>query len=295
MGEGHVEALAGLDRQAHTDQPGAGDVERGGLGVECEEAQVDRTGEDAVELVECGDGDRTLLALLAALGAVLGRRRGDLADAGGQGLEAVGVEELEQRLGVEGLAAQLVQAQRQGGVGVEADQAVGEPRLVGVQGQHLAALGLLDLVEVGEQAFERAVFGQELGRTLGADAGHAGHVVGGVADECQRVADQLGADAELLDHLGPPDGLLLHRVPHGDPVGHELHQVLVRGDDGDGLAGFPRLLGVGGDQVVGLEALDVDDRQAEGAGGLAHQLELGDELRWEPPRGWPCTGRRAGS
>ena len=38
------------------------------------------------------------------------------------------------------------------------------------------------------------------------------------------------------------------------------------------------VLGVGGDQVVGLVALDVDHRQAEGAGGLADQRELRDEL-----------------
>ena len=118
---------------------------------------------------------------------------------------------------VERLAAQLVQAERDGGVGVEADQAVGQSRLLGVGLEDLAALGLLDPVEVGEDAFERAELGQELGGVLGADAGDAGDVVGGVADQRQGVADQLRADAEALDHLGAADRLLLHRVPHGDP------------------------------------------------------------------------------
>ena len=116
----------------------------------------------------------------AAVG--LGRGR-DLADAGGQRLEAVGVQELEQGLRVERLAAQLVQAERDRGLVVEADQAVGQARLVGVGLQHLAPLGLLDLVEVRKHALERAELGQQLGRVLRADAGHARHVVGGVADQ----------------------------------------------------------------------------------------------------------------
>ena len=36
MGQRDVEALAGLDREADADQPGAPDVERGGLGVDRE-------------------------------------------------------------------------------------------------------------------------------------------------------------------------------------------------------------------------------------------------------------------
>jgi hypothetical protein len=54
----------------------------------------------------------------------------------------------------------------------------------------------------------------------------------------------------------------------------ELHQILVAGNDGD-VPPAPRgCLGIGGDQVVRLQAVLLDARQAESARGIADQREL---------------------
>ena len=99
-----------------------------------------------------------------------------------------------------------------------------------------------------------------------------------VADQRLHLDHLVGRHAELLDHLGDADLLVLHRVVHDDAVVHELHQVLVGRHDGDvraDLAGLPR---IGGDQVVGLEAEHFQARNVERAHRLADQRELRDEI-----------------
>ncbi len=58
----------------------------------------------------------------------------------------------------------------------------------------------------------------------------------------------------------------------------QLHQVLVGGDDRHVAAGGQRLLGVGGDQVVGLVAVLLDAGDVEGLDGVADQRELRHQL-----------------
>ena len=77
---------------------------------------------------------------------------------------------------------------------------------------------------------------------------------------------------------GTLDLAVLHRVVHRHRRADELHQILVGRDDGGvaaGLAGEPR---IGGDQIVGLEALHLDAGQVEGARRLADQAELRDQI-----------------
>ena len=61
-------------------------------------------------------------------------------------------------------------------------------------------------------------------------------------------------------------------------VDDELHQILVGRDDGEAGARLARHAGIGRDQIVGLEAGHFDDGDAEGAGGIAHQRELRDQI-----------------
>ena len=142
----------------------------------------------------------------------------------------------------------------------------------------LAALDLLDLLGAGEQRIEVAVFRQELGSGLGADAGNARDVVGAVAGQRLQIDHLFRRHAPFLDDFGNGDLLVLHAVIHRDALRHELHEVLVGGDDGDvGAVGFrkPR---IGGDQVVRLEAFLLDAGQVEGARGMADQAELRDQV-----------------
>jgi hypothetical protein len=144
--------------------------------------------------------------------------------------------------------------------------------------QGLAALGLLDLAGPGQQRVEVAIFVDQLGGGLDADAGRARHVVDAVAAQGLNVDDLVRIDAELLEHLLALDAQALHRVEHRDAVADQLHQVLVGRDD-DGLAAqLAHAAGIGGDQVVGLVAGQLDGRHAERQRRLAHQRELRDQV-----------------
>ena len=161
---------------------------------------------------------------------------------------------------------------------VEGDELLRHPRRFGVLDQRLPALFLLDLRRAEQQRFQVAVFDDQLRRGLDADAGHTRYVIGRIADQRLHLDDLLGRHAEFLDHLGAADLLVLHGVEHDDVVADELHQVLVRGDDGRGGAGFARLAHISRDQIVSLEAVLLQARQVEGRHRLAHEFELRPQI-----------------
>ena len=68
--------------------------------------------------------------------------------------------------------------------------------------------------------------------------------------------------------------LLLHRVEHADAVVDQLHQVLVRTDNHHIQTGCRALPRIGGDDVVGFEAVFLDTREVEGTGRVTDQPEL---------------------
>ena len=145
--------------------------------------------------------------------------------------------------------------------------------------QVLAPLGLLDLFGTFEQAIEVAIVVDELRCRLDPDAGHARHIVGAVAGERLHVDHPLRPHAEALVHLLGADLPILEVVVHHHRVAFdELHQILVGGDDGDPRTPRPRGLDISRDQVVGFEADELDRRQVEGAGGLADERELRNQL-----------------
>ena len=152
-------------------------------------------------------------------------------DALGQRRELHLAQEAQQRLGFGIAHAELLHRHLTRHVVLERDQIEREPRLHGELGQPLAALGLLDLAGARQQRFQIAVLVDQLGRGLDADARHARHVVGGVAGQRLHVDDLVGRHAELLAHLVGSDGLVLHGVEHDDAGLHQLHEVLVGGDD----------------------------------------------------------------
>ena len=163
-------------------------------------------------------------------------------------------------------------------VPVERDQPLRNARDLGIVDQRLPAFVLLDLTGALEQCFEISVFADQLRRGLDADAGHARHVVAGIADQRLHLDHFLRADAEFLDHLGAPDAAVLHGVVHGDAIADELHQVLVGGHDGCrrfGFGGEPR---IGRDQIVGLEAGLLQAGDLKSVHRLADERELRNEI-----------------
>ena len=193
--------------------------------------------------------------------------------------EAVLLEEGAERTLLRLTACERFQRHRQRCIPPQRHELAGETRHLGMLDQVLAALGLLDLFGAFQQPVEVTIVVDELRRRLDADAGHARHVVGAVARQRLHVNHPLRIDAEAIKHLFRADLAVLEVVVHDYRVAFdELHQVLVGGDDGDPRAPRAGSVGVGRDQVVGLEALKLDRRQVEGAGGLADEGELRNQL-----------------
>ncbi len=183
-----------------------------------------------------------------------------------------------QRLGVGLVHGSFGKGHVEGDVAVERDERPRQPRLIGEMNEALAPLLLLDLRGAGKQRVEIAELVDEEGGGLHPDPRHARHVVAGIADQRLHLDDLRRRHAEALHDLRLADRLVLHGVVHDDAGADDLHQVLVRGDDGHVGAGVQRLHGVGGDQIVGLVALLFDAGDVEGAHGVAHERELGDEV-----------------
>ena len=201
-----------------------------------------------------------------------------LGDAPRQRAEFHGLEEGDQLRAILRLQHQRIERQIQRRVGAQRHQRARQARQLGIGDDAFAALLLLDFGGAGQQRVEIAVFGQQLRRRLRADAGNAGNIVGGIAGQRLQVDHLLRRHAPFLDDVGNADLLVLHAVIHVDIVGDELHQVFIGRDDGDVAAGRFRLAGIGGDDVVGLETLDFDAGQVEGAGGGADQAELRHQI-----------------
>ncbi len=199
-------------------------------------------------------------------------------DAARQGIELHHAQEAEQlrRIGV--AHAQRIGRNHVRHVVLETHQLARHTRLIGELDQFLAPLRLLDLAGPSQQRIEIAVFLDQLRRRLDADARHPGDVIGRIAGQRLHVDDLFGRHAELLDHLVAADLLALHGVEHDDARPHELHQVLVGGDDGHVAAGIDDLARVAGDEVVRFEALLFDAGDVERLHGVADQRELRNEL-----------------
>ena len=124
-----------------------------------------------------------------------------------------------------------------GHVGLDRGQHLGEPRVVGMRGEVLLALGPRDVVDVVEDFLERPEALQQLRGGLVADARDARDVVRRVALQAVEVGDQLRADPVAIDHrlvvvdLRVGDATAGGHHPHARLRVDDLEGVAVAGDD----------------------------------------------------------------
>ena len=137
-------------------------------------------------------------------------------DAAGEGGELHRLQEGDQLARIGLVHREVVERHVELDLVVEQHQLPRDPRLLGILDQRLAPLRLLDLAGAEQQLFQVAIFDDQLRRGLDADAGHAGHVVGGIAGQRLHLDHLLRRHAEFLDHLGDADAAILHGVVHGD-------------------------------------------------------------------------------
>ena len=130
-----------------------------------------------------------------------------------------------------------------------------------------------DLLDPTIEVVQRAEgLDQGQGR-LFADARHAGDVVGAVPGQGHGVNDLGRLDAEFFFDGSGIDMDLFQGVPDGDPIGDQLGEILVAGDDDHREPGRGRLPGQGADEVIGLEARHFQHGDAKGRDDL---LDIGD-------------------
>ncbi len=209
---------------------------------------------------------------------VIGRRRRHLRRVLAR--EALELELLEEGVGgrpVGLLARERLEVELDGSVGVQRDELLREEGVRPVALQPLAVGRALHLVGALEHRLHGAELADEVARALVPDAGNARDVVDRVPDERQDVGDALGRHSPLLLDGLPVEARgaapLAAGVEDEDVVGHELQQVLVRGDDHDLQALLDRLPGEGRDRVVRLVAGDLDHRHPQ---RLAHAPDVRD-------------------
>ena len=280
VGQRDVTRLAGPDRQRHPHQFGAHGVEARGLGVDGDAPRLPGPRDPLLQLAERADQRiAPLRRRVRRRGGRRGRRGPGVFDADPrqQRAELIGLQERLQRRPLRRERREVLQRFGDGRVVAERDQPAAHAGELGVGDQVLAPLRLRDLPGAGEQRVQVAVGFDELRRGLDADTGNAGDIVGRIP--CQRldVDDLVRGDAEFGGDLGGADLLHAHGVEHRHPAAHQLHQVLVAGDDGHAPAGRRRAPRIGRDQVVGLEAGEFDRRQPERARRVADQRELRDQ------------------
>ena len=156
---------------------------------------------------------------------------------------------------------------------------LGHERFAALLAQLLLRRGRLDLVQVLVNLLQIAPLVEQLHRALVAQPFDAGDVVGLVADD-RLVVD----DLDRIDAVAVADaliGVVAHHIAlvgaehvDGDAVADELDKVAVeRGDPGfDALR--DGLVGERGEHIVGLVALRLEDRHAEGLRDLAAAVDL---------------------
>ena len=119
---------------------------------------------------------------------------------------------------------------------------------------------------------------QPLGRRLGADLGHTGHVVHGVANQGLVVDHQPGRHAKLSLHTRHVAALVVHGVDDGDVLIHQLRQVFVAARD-DHLHALGRgQAGQRANHVVGLHAGHIEHLPAHELNQLVDGLDLAAQV-----------------
>ena len=173
---------------------------------------------------------------------------------------------------------EIFELDRQRQVLVERDQLPAQPHLVDRGEQVLAQLGLLHRRRVLQHALERAELLEQRSRGLLADPGHSGDVVDLVPRQRQQIPHLHRRHAPFLFHLGGAVPLLVHGVVALDALAHQLHQILVAGDDDH----FPALLArpprQRGDDVVGLVAGKTHRGDAQRLQHLADEGKLRSQV-----------------
>ena len=297
MADGNVAGFAGLQCQADSDELGSHFIQTGRLGIHGRNPALPDLSNPpmqrlfSLQALVAVPLERYIRALLDVLprGSLILRRSFPFRDrrkldaeipggALGQRPEFLLEQKVHQLVG--GGAGDFEVARRNvdRNIAIKLDQLARDPDLIREIDQRLAPLRLLDFVGALQERFKIAVFIDELRGRFDADAGRTRHVVDGIPSESLHVDDAFRAHSELVANLFRSDLDVLSSIDHADPVAHQLHQILVGGQDRYPGAGIPgpdrkRCNDVVGFVSVQLHAMYVESgRRLFGGGKLRNQI-----------------------
>ena len=171
-----------------------------------------------------------------------------------------------------------VKVELDGRIGADGRDLAAQQRIVDMRAQVLAHLAL-DLIGMRNDFVQAAVLRDERARLFGADARHAGDVVGGVALQAIKVGHERRRDAviQVIHALGRHNryiGQALAGRDHVDVLGHELVHVAVTGHQQHVAAGLLAQARHGAQDIVAFPALGLQDRHIQGLEQLLDHGEL---------------------
>ena len=291
MAERDVAGLANLDRQRDADDAGGEGIEAGRLGIEGGQFGGFDFCQPGVELRPAHNGfvmDVYLADRRGAgrLGRDSARRHGGSGfrpvDFAEPGAELVAGIEFAQGIVVARAGGQRVRCRQIGEVAGDGDQLLAERQESEVIAQVLADHAA-DFVGMGDDLVERAVLGQPFEGRLRAALGDARHAIDGIADQGQVIDDLVRRHTKLGLDAGCVKQFVAHRVVPADMRIDQLRQVLVAGRNQGLDAGCRGIGGQGADHVVGLDAIDHQQRPAGGLDRGVQRFDLADHVfrhRW---------------
>ncbi len=276
MRQRHIRRLTGFNAEGDADDLGDHVIEAGGLRIEGEQRRAAQSCQPAFQLFPGHHGfvpARGGLRKRCRLGAVSGRccagtrrggaRSGAVGGATGQlaqqRTQFVARVQLLQARGIGRLWLQVIEAQRQIHIAIQRGQLARQRQGLKTAAQVLAHLAL-DIPGMFDDAVGAVVLRQPLGRGLRPHLRHAGNVVRRITHQRQVVDDLLGPHVELGLHAVPVQARVRHGIDDGDGGIDQLRHVLVAGRDDDLVAGRLGAPCQGADDIVGLDALDAQQR-----------------------------------
>ena len=131
-----------------------------------------------------------------------------------------------------------------------------------------------------DQVFERAVLLQPLRGGLRPDAGNAGDVIDGIADECLIIDDLLGGDAPIADQPLAVHRFVFAQVQNRHAVADQLTAIFVAGAKVNFVTAFGGVGGHGRHHIVGFVTGLHEDRHAQRFEHLMDQRFLCDQFFW---------------
>ena len=146
-----------------------------------------------------------------------------------------------------------------------------------------------NFARMSDDLVERSVLDEPLRRGLRADLRNTGHVVDGVPGQREEIEQLVRTDAELGDHARLVERFIAHRVDELHAWAHELREILVARRDHRRDPFCGRLPHERSDHVVGLDAVDHQQRPAVGADELVQRARSAVRDRRAWACGSPCT------